>query len=227
MHDRILGLFIGNIATLPSGADSAIYKHAVTQPIAVDTQGLVGDHYSDRTNHGGPDRALLHYCARHYADWQREFPQVAQHFQPPAFGENISSGTMDEDTVCIGDRFRLGTALLQVAQPRTPCWKLNDRFGIADMALRVQESVRCGWLYRVLEPGNVEPNAAIELLERPHPDMTVAALMRAIFTTQPSTDLLAAIAALEELSPNWRSKAERRLSGEYSDTSARLQGDRA
>jgi MOSC domain-containing protein YiiM len=94
------------------------------------------------------------------------------------------------------------------------------------MALRVQESARCGWLYRVLIPGTVEPNDVIELLDRPHPGMTVAALMHAIFATPPSADLLTAIAALEELSPNWRRKAERRLSGEAPDSRARLQGNR-
>ncbi len=226
MHDCITGLFIGNIGTLPSGADSAIYKHAVTQLIAVDTHGLRGDHYSDHTNHGGADRALLHYCARHYVDWQRELPQAAQQFHPPGFGENISSSIMDEDSVRIGDCYRLGTARVQVAQPRSPCWKLNDRFGIADMAQRVQDSVRCGWLYRVLEPGNVRPGDAIELLERPHPGMTVATLMRAIYAAGIDIDLLAAIAALPELSPNWRRKAERRISGEASDSRARLQGER-
>lgn len=224
MHDRILGLFIGSAGKLPSGADSAIYKHAVTHSIAVDKRGLHGDSQFDRTNHGGPDRALLHYCARHYADWQRELPQAAEQLLAPGFGENISSGAMDEDNVCIGDSYRFGTARVQVTQPRSPCWKLNDRYGVADMAQRVQNSARCGWLYRVQEPGNVEPGNSIELLERPHPDMTVATLMRAIYGAPLDIELLTAIAALSELSLNWRRKAERRIGGENTNSRARLQG---
>lgn len=225
MHDRILGLFIGSTGNLPSGAASAIYKHAVTQSIAVNSQGLLGDNQVDRTHHGGPDRALLHYCARHYADWQRELPQAAQQLLAPGFGENISSSAMDEDNVCIGDSYRIGSARVQVAQPRSPCWKLNDRYGVSDMAQRVQDSARCGWLYRVLEPGNVAPGNSIELLERPHPDMTVATLMRAIYGTPLDIGLLTAIAALSELSLNWRRKAERRIGGGNNDSRARLQGE--
>lgn len=225
MHDRILGLFIGSAGTLPSGADSAIYKHAVTQSVAVDTRGLLGDSQVDRTHHGGPDRALLHYCARHYADWQRELPQAAQHLLAPGFGENISSSVMNENNVCIGDSYRLGLARVQVTQPRSPCWKLNDRFGVSDMAQRVQNSARCGWLYRVLGSGNVAPGNAIELLERPHPEMTVATLMRAIYGAPLDIELLTAIAILPELSPNWRRKAERRIGGENNDSRARLQGE--
>lgn len=223
--DRIEGVFIGTVAPLSGERDSAIVKHAVAGPVELSPLGLLGDTQADRVNHGGPERALLHYCARHYADWAREFPQAAAAFVPPGFGENLSSAGMDEETVCIGDIYRLGTARVQVSQPRSPCWKLNTRFGIPDLAQRVQDSQRCGWLYRVLDTGEISPGDRIELLERPHPDCSVAAVMRAVNAATLDRELIAAIAALPALSANWRNKAERRLAGIVSDPRARLQGD--
>lgn len=223
--DPIEGLFVGAIAPLSEGHDSAIAKHAVAGAVEVTAVGLHGDMQADRVNHGGPERALLHYCARHYADWAREFPQAAATFAPPGFGENISSAHMDEERVCIGDIYQLGSARVQVSQPRSPCWKLDVRFGAPGLAQRVQDTQRCGWLYRVLEPGEIATGDRIELLERPRPDFSVAAVMRAVNTGTSERDYLAAIAAFQELSANWRGKAERRLAGIVSDSRARLQGE--
>lgn len=225
MQDRIEGMFIGAVAPLTGERDSAIVKHAVAGAIELTPLGLYGDAQADRINHGGPERALLHYCARHYADWAREFPQAAAAFTAPGFGENLSSAHMDEETVCIGDIYHLGTARVQVSQPRSPCWKLDARFGITGLAQRVQDTQRCGWLYRVLEPGEIAAGDAIELLERPHADFSVAAVMRAVNAATLDDERIAAIAALPELSANWRGKAERRLAGITLDSRARLQGD--
>lgn len=226
MQDRIEGVFIGAVAPLTGERDSAIEKHAVAGAIELTPLGLCGDAQADRVNHGGPERALLQYCARHYADWARDYPQAATPFVAPGFGENISSPVLDEETVCIGDIFRLGSARVQVSQPRSPCWKLNTRFGIPDLAQRVQDTQRCGWLYRVLETGELAAGDAIELLERPHPDCSIAAVMRAVNAANLDRELIQAIAALPALSANWRAKAERRLTGVVPDSRARLQGDK-
>lgn len=223
--DRIEGLFIGVIAPLSGERNSAIVKHAVAGALELMPLGLHGDMQADRVNHGGPERALLHYCARHYADWAREYPQAAAILTAPGFGENISSTQMDETSVCIGDIYRIGAARVQVSQPRSPCWKLNARFGIPDLAQRVQDSRRCGWLYRVVEPGQIAVHDRIELLERPNPDYSVAAVMRAVNAEVIDHRRLAAIAALPALSANWRAKAERRLAGIVPDARARLQGE--
>ncbi|MFA7387505.1 MAG: MOSC domain-containing protein [Thiohalobacteraceae bacterium] len=219
--DSIQGLYTGSIAALGERT-SAIAKRPI-QSAELTPLGLRGDQQADRVNHGGPERALLQYCARHYADWRRELPAAAT-LAPPGFGENLSAALMDEDNVCIGDIYQIGGARVQVSQPRSPCWKLNARSSIPDLALRVQDSARCGWLYRVLVPGRVTVGDAIELLERPHPDMTVATLMRAVYRDAAEPGLLERIAALAELSPNWRDKAKRRATGETLATKARLQG---
>src|SRR3546814_4948632 len=100
---------------------------------------------------------------------------------PGAFGENISTRGLDEDNVCLGDRFELGTALLEVSQGRQPCWKLNDRFGVPDMVRRVQSSGRTGWYYRVLRPGTARAGDPPRLDSRPHPDWPLRRLNRLLF----------------------------------------------
>ena len=211
--DRIDGLFLGAVAPLTDTRDSAIAKHACHGAAELTPLGLTGDARADREHHAGPERALLHYCARHYADWAREFPQAAARFVAPGFGENISSVRMDEENVCIGDVYRLGTARVQVSQPRTPCWKLDVHFGVPDLARQVRSRQRCGWLYRVLEPGEIAAGGRIERLERPYPEFSVAAVVRAVDAEVIDRDYLGAIAALPGLSPNWRGKAEGRLAG--------------
>lgn len=224
--DHITGIFVGEPRELRPGRDSAIDKHPVTGPVSITPLGLAGDHQADRINHGGPERALLHYSARHYAVWRAELADAPGHLlQPPGFGENISSPLLDETQVCIGDVYRLGTARVQVSQPRSPCWKLNVRFGVDDLARRVQDTQRCGWLYRVLDPGEAATGDTVRLEDRPHPGFSVARVMRAAYCDPPDPDLLARIAALEGLSANWRAKARRRLTGAQDDPRARLQGD--
>lgn len=225
-HDHILGIFVGEPRELRPGRDSAIDKHPLAGPASITPLGIVGDQQADRINHGGPERALLHYSAKHYAAWRGELATAPGHLlQPPGFGENISSPLLDEAQVCVGDIYRLGTARVQVSQPRSPCWKLDTRFGIDGLARRVQDTQRCGWLYRVLDPGTAAPGDAIRLEERPHPGFSVAHVMRAVYCDPPDADLLARIAGLEGLSANWRAKAQRRLEGTQDDLRARLQGE--
>lgn len=224
LDDRIDGVFIGTAAPLGPGRRSAIAKAAVAGPVELGVLGLRGDTQADSANHGGPERAVLHYCARHYADWAREFPAAARAFVAPGFGENLSSAGLDEQSVCIGDVYALGTARIQVSQPRSPCWKLDARFGTQGLAQRVQELQRCGWLYRVLRAGRIAVGARLELVQRPRPEFSVAAVMRAATAEGSDADYLRAVAALPELSPNWRAKAERRLTGVAADQHARLHG---
>ncbi len=227
--DRIEGLFAGTVQSLDGDRVSAIGKQPVADRVHLTTLGLDGDQHADTVNHGGDERALLHYCSRHYTAWKAELPQATARFVPADFGENISASRLDEESVCIGDIYRMGEARVQVSQPRSPCWKLNRRFGIADMAQRVQDSQRCGWLYRVLQPGRIGVGDSIVLEQRPCAELTVAAVMRALYSTssnQLNSEFAQRIAATRELSANWRAKAERRLRGEQDNAHHRLYGDR-
>ncbi|CAO3358263.1 MOSC domain-containing protein [Azospirillum palustre] len=203
---------------------SAIGKHPVDAAIAIGPAGLEGDEQADRRNHGGPDKAIHHYPFDHYAAWRGDLPAPCPLLESVgAFGENLSTLGLTEETVCVGDIFRIGTATVQVSQGRQPCWKLNHRFGVKDMARRVQSTGRTGWYYRVLEPGIVATGDGIALVERLLPDWPLARILRAFYHDTGDLPTLAGIAELEPLATGWRTLARRRVeSGRVEDWSNRL-----
>lgn len=195
----------------PSGRPSAIAKTPVDRPLALGREGLDGDEQGERKLHGGPEMPLHHYPFDHYAAWAAELGPLPLLDAPGAFGENLSTTGLTEADVCIGDVWRLGGALVQVNQGRQPCLKLNHRFGVRDMAKRVQESGRTGWYYRVLETGMVAPGDALTLQDRPHPAWSVARVLHVLYVDTMNRPELEEMAALERLTPPWRALARKRL----------------
>jgi MOSC domain-containing protein YiiM len=209
---KLLSLRIGRVQVFgPKGQPSAIDKQAVRSQVEVSTLGLVGDEQADTLHHGGIDKALHHYPFEHYKAWNYELPTRADLFKAGGFGENLCTLGVVEDSVCLGDVFQFGTAIVQVSQGRTPCWKLNHRFGIADMVRRVQDSGRTGWYYRVLAEGSIAPEDELSLIERPYPDWTLARLINVLHHDKPDRTALATLAELTVLASSWREKAEKRL----------------
>lgn len=204
-------LFAGRPREIAPGRRSAIRKAPLAPPWRIEAEGLVGDQQADRRYHGGVEKALHHYPREHYEAWRAEAPELAGEFIAPAFGENISTLGLTENEVCVGDIFSLGGARLQVSQGRQPCLTLNFRFGRRDMARRTQESMRCGWYYRVLTPGEARPGDSLRLIERPRPDWPLARLFALLYARPDAFDELAEMAALPELAPNWRDIARKRI----------------
>lgn len=206
------------------GSRSAIDKRAVEGPVRIGPEGLAGDEQGDRRVHGGPDKAIHHYPRDHYASWQGEVGAHALLQAAGAFGENISTAGITEADVCLGDRLRLGSALVEVSQARQPCWKLSDRFGIADMARRVQDSGRSGWYYRVLETGTVQAGDTLVLVDRPHPDWPLPRLSELLYRRTLDRDELQGALGLP-LVPSWRKLFERRVQqGDTESWDSRLGG---
>lgn len=219
-------LLIGRARPLSDGsALSGIAKTPVGGPLLLRPEGLAGDEQADRRVHGGPEKAVHHYPREHYSDWARDLGPLPLLGTVGAFGENISTTGLTETDTAVGDVFRLGGAILQVSQGRQPCWKLSRRFGVPDMARRVQDSGRTGWYYRVLQGGIVAPSDRLQRIDRLAPDWSLARLWRALYVDRMNRDELAGIAALDVLAEGWRRYAIRRLdSGRVEDWSARLEG---
>lgn len=219
-------LLVGRIASLgDDGAQSGIAKSPVDRPVVLTATGLIGDEQADRIHHGGPDKALHHYPIDHYASWREELGHIAALGSAGAFGENISTETLVECDVAVGDVFRLGKTVVEVSQARQPCWKLNRRFGVRDMARKVQQSGRTGWYYRVLQPGIVNPDDRLERIERRAPEWTLDRLHRALYGSERSRAEWAEMAALPPLAMGWRALAAARLEkGCVEDWSKRLEG---
>lgn len=223
LKKRVNRLLIGRLSPLgPKAALSGIRKHPVARA-ELGFSGFEGDEQGDTKRHGGVEKAVHHYCLDHYALWVSELGALDVLAQPGAFGENLAVEGLSEDHVCIGDLWALGEAVVQVSQARQPCWKLNSRFGLADMARRLQSSGRTGWYYRVLEPGPVMEGDALNLLNRPNSLWPVSRLINVLYTRKQDWRSLEEMASLKELSESWKRLAARRLeTGKVEDWSKRL-----
>jgi len=192
----------------PNGEPSAHCKTQVSGSVAIGLLGLAGDEQADLKKHGGVDKAILHYACDHYAAWLRQRPELSQHFgSPGAFGENISTVGLTEATICIGDRFRLGTGTVEVSQGRKPCWKLSHRFGSPEMVRDVVRTGKGGWYYRVIETGYVSAGDSVELVDRPCPEWPVSKVTGLLLGDTCNPDELSELAQLELLSKNWQQRA--------------------
>ncbi len=172
---KLEALYIGTPRELPGERapwTSSFGRRPAPGRIAVTPDGIAGDDVFNKIHHGGPDRVLLAYAVGHYAVWREELAGRA--FETPAFGENLLVSGADEHSVHIGDVWQVGGARLQVSMPRWPCGKIAMYNGVPDLLDRVMTTGRFGWLLRVLAAGDIGAGDAIELVERPHPDWSVA-----------------------------------------------------
>jgi MOSC domain-containing protein YiiM len=134
---------------------TGIYKDPVEGRIRLRPHQLDGDGQADRTVHGGWDKAVYVYPSEHYAFWRIELPGLRLPYG--SFGENFTTEGLEESTVYIGDQFSIGSAVVEVTQPRMPCYKLGVRFGRLDMPQRFHASGRCGFYLAVVAKVTWEP----------------------------------------------------------------------
>jgi len=167
---------------------SAIHKAPVAGRLAAGPEGLDGDEQADLRVHGGPDKAVYAYAAEDTAWWEAELGRA---LGPGAFGENLTVEGLDVTGAVIGERWRVGSAELEVCQPRQPCSKLGIRFGDPLMVRRFAEAARPGAYLRVALPGELGAGDAIEVVSRPPHDISIGLVFRAIM----HDDALAARAA--------------------------------
>lgn len=208
MTPRLASLNIGLPAhhTSQEPWTSGIYKSPVGGKIFLSIVNLAGDGQADLTVHGGPDKAVCVYSTDHYPFWRQEL--LVEESGPGWFGENFSIEGQTEADVAIGDTCRIGTAVVQVSQPRAPCWKLGRRWARLDMPKLVLQSGRTGWYLRVLETGHVESGDVLTLVERLHPHLTIAAVNAVAYSRAGTANLEAAreLAHCSALSEAWRGK---------------------
>ncbi len=202
--------------------NTAFFKDPVTGPVAVTPSGLEGDGQADPVHHGGADKAICVYPAEHYESWEHELGIALSH---AAFGENFTTLGMMETDVCIGDVFSCGEVSVQISQPRQPCWKLARRWRIKDLAARVDRTGKSGWYFRVLGNGFTQAGDVFKLVQRVHPEWTVASANEVMHHRRKDLIAANALAQCQALSASWRSSLQQRVaSGEASNADIRLQG---
>ena len=181
---------------------TGFYKSPVDFPVHMGELGIEGDSVADALHHGGHDKAVLCYAMDHYPRWNEELPELKM--GPGAFGENLVLGEIDERSVCIGDQYRLGPCRIEVSQPRQPCWKISRRWGLSTLTKQVTQSGRTGWYIRVHEPGQIQVGLEMSLLERPHPEWSIARANEVMFGKGRDPRAVEELLSLTELADAWK-----------------------
>jgi MOSC domain-containing protein YiiM len=203
---RVVSLQVGRPATLTfRGRDipTGIFKTPVAGPVALGDEGFEGDFQADRRHHGGPENALCVHPTEHWPDWEA---LVEAPLPYGAFGENLSTSGLLETDVHIGDVFTLGTATVQVSQPRSPCYKLATRWRKRTLVAAMAREGRSGWYFRVLETGAVRAGDELTLTERVS-EVSVREVMRVVFVDKDDLDARRRVAAVDTLAAVWREAA--------------------
>ena len=211
MNWTVEAICTGLAAPFNGAERSAIAKQPTPGPLRIALDGFEVDEQADRKVHGGPEMAVHLYPLDHHDFWTGLLMGHALLDQPGAFGSNLTVRGIDEDQVCIGDRFKLGSALLEISQARQPCWKIEHRFQRKGMVAAIIETGRSGWYFRVLEEGVAEAGDTLERIEQPHADWPVSRVFKTLFGPDAMPADLAALARLERLSPRHRGRASQRL----------------
>ena len=217
------------VVLLRTGA--AVVRYWGTRPLTTGAQktpregaveltatGFRGDEQGDLKHHGGTEKAVCCYPEEHYESWR------AGGFELPvgAFFENLTIAGATEDTVFLGDVFEIGTALVQVTQPRRPCTTVSRRWRDPALPALIQDTGRCGYYLRVLREGRVSAGDPVRFVRRPAGAVSVAEVNRVMNVDRDDAAGMRRLLAAPELPEKWRKQLRRRLGGRFEDDSARL-----
>jgi len=188
---------------------TGIFKQPLSGPVRLRTLNLDGDRQADLSVHGGPNKAVYGYPSEHYAFWREELRGIDLPWG--MFGENFTTTGLAEDDLHVGDRFQIGSAIVVVRQPRTPCYKLAARFRRDDILERFLLSGRSGFYFSVEQEGSVESGDAFKLLERNRDGILISEVNRLIAHDRYNSSLLNKAVATPALPEHWRDLFSERL----------------
>lgn len=191
---------------------SAIWKSPVNGRIAVRGVNLNGDDQADREAHGGPDKAIYAYAIEDYQWWEHEIGRSLSYGE---FGENLTTEGIEVNDALVGERWEIGTTVLEVSEPRVPCWRLGVRMNDKLFPRRFTEALRPGTYLRIVVEGDLRAGDAIRVVEKPDHDLTIRDVFR-IYTHD--RDELARIIEVPQMSEGWKSWARHWLQKSTSET---------
>ena len=188
---------------------TGIFKQEVNGPRQVNFLGLKGDKQADLTVHGGENKAVYAYPAHHYDYWEERRPDLE--FYPGVFGENLSITGLDEQNVCVGDIYKIGSAVLSVTTPRLPCFKLGIKMGDPTIIKEFLQANKSGFYFKVLEEGIVEAEDVIEKLSDDGYNLSISELVNLYSTEKQNKELLQKAINSPSLQADWRDDFEVKL----------------
>jgi MOSC domain-containing protein YiiM len=202
---QIIGLYTGKLSNIgPRNSPTGINKRSVTS-VQVDTLGILGDVQADKRFHGGPEKALHQFALSSYEKIIKRYPLLHKIAQPGMIGENITATAMQDDNVCIGDIYQVGSAVVQVSSPRIPCWKIDAKLKQPDLHRFVGNQHITGWYYRVLQGGTMDLQQSFSLQHRPNPTISIQ-IMMTVINGQSTQDRMEQVIKAEGLDPHWQER---------------------
>lgn len=202
---QIVSINVGmprNVEYRGQQVSTGIYKSPIEGRVMLHVKNLVGDGQADLKVHGGPDKAVYAYPHEHYAFWQAETGR--DDFEYGQFGENFTTTGLLEDDVCIGDRFQVGEAIVEVSQPRMPCFKLGIKMGDSTFVKQFAKARRSGFYFRVIQTGEVGAGDTLTLLQRGENPMMTVKMLTHLYFDDAEPELLQQAAELSTLPQAWR-----------------------
>lgn len=204
---RLLSVNVAELRLIEVGGravETGIYKEPVSGPVRVGELGVDGDLQADRSVHGGQRKAVYAYAAEDYEWWSSE---LDRELGPGAFGENLTVAGVDLSGTLVGERWRVGSVLLEASELRQPCSKLGQKIGDTTIIKRFARAHRPGAYFRVIEAGELGAGAEVEVVDRPDHEASMELMSRVVLGER---DLVPKLLAAEALSPRWREWARRR-----------------
>ena len=209
---KLISVNVGRPRVVMSNGDpvsTGIFKEPVSGRVRLRTLNLDGDGQADLSVHGGPSKAVYVYPSEHYDYWKKELPQMQLSWG--MFGENFTTTGLFESGLNIGDKFRVGSAIVLVTEPRMPCYKLAIKFGRPDIVKKFLESQRTGFYFGVLQEGEVGLGDPIEPIEKSDRTVRVSDITRLYTHEKHNIGLLRRAIEVEALPESWKSYFQKRL----------------
>ena len=203
---RVLSVSVGlprEFSYAGRAARSAIWKTPVSGRVAARGVNLAGDDQADRAAHGGPDKAVYAYAVEDARWWESRLERPLAHGE---LGENLTTEGVDVNGALIGERWRIGTALFEVSEPRIPCWRLGVRMNDPRFVARFTEEMRPGAYLRIVEEGEIGAGDEIRIVERPDADLTVRDVFRIYTRDRREAGRLVSHPAMSQAWKRWASE---------------------
>lgn len=192
---------------------TAMFKVAQNGEVTATKLGFVGDSVADIKNHGGEQKAIFANSYQNYEKW--EIFLGFKNLPFGAMGENLTIDGLNEDNVCIGDIHQIGSLIIQVSQPRKPCFKISKRWLNKNMTSEIFQTGRTGWYYRVLKNGSCKAGDDVKVLQKDIVGMSVMQLNQLFYAPDENLHLMSKLNELNSLAGNWKDDIQKRILGTY------------
>lgn len=218
---KLHSLHIGKLQRVEEGKnikvvfETGMLKDSIDGEVFCTQMGFVGDFVSDTKNHGGLEKAVFANSLQNYAIWSK---YLKKDMKIGFMGENLCIDGLDENKVCVGDIHKIGSLILQVSQPRKPCFKISGVWDDKGFTKEIFKTGLTGWYYRVLEAGSAKRGDEIEIVKKDEVCMSVMEVNMLFYDPKNHLNLMDKFKRLKTLSSGWESVIAKRIKGVYDNS---------